>query len=223
MSDTHPVQRAVHPERASDGEDTLPRGASAHLPPHNLVAEMWRPAGGQDSGDDSSVSRMWTPSSAEIEASLGEARTRGEIGHVALETLLGDMPRVLLLGCGKTAITGWQGRGKDLTAESIAAIRIPLEQSKVFAAVRATGVPHFGPLEGTQWPQALAERLGENAPDCAVFPIRILEGTAAFLYADRLGAPLHYEDFALVARAAAATANALARFLLRRSHPAPVV
>jgi len=243
LSDTHPVRRATQserlggtrsgrhgapptaarPERTSDGDDTLPRGAAAHLPPNDVVAGMWRPTGGQDSGDDSSVSRMWAPTAAEIEASLGEARTRGQIGHVALETLLSDMPRVLLLGCGKTAITGWQGRGEDLTPDSIAGIRIPLEESKVFAVVRATGVPHFGPLEGTQWPQALAERLGEKAPDCAVFPIRILEGTAAFLYADRLGAPLHYEDFAVVARAAAATANALARFLLRRSHPAPAV
>jgi hypothetical protein len=166
---------------------------------------------------------MWAPSATEIEASLGEARTRGEIGHVALETLLADIPRVLLLGCGKAEITGWQGRGEDLTAESIAAIRIPFEQSNVFAAVRTSGVPHFGPLEGMQWPQALAERLGEKAPDCAVFPIRILDGTAAFLYADRLGEPLHHEDFAVIARAAAATANALARFLLRRSNPAPAV
>ena len=84
-------------------------------------------------------------------------------------------------------------------------------------------MPHFGPLEPAQWPKSLAAFLGEREPDCAVFPIRILDGIAAFLYADRLGEALHYEDFAVVARASAATANALARFLLRRNNPAPVV
>src|SRR5262249_3281374 len=174
-------------------------------------------------GQAEDAERMWPPSAAEIEASIGEARTRDEIGQVALEAFLGDFPRVLLLGCGKEAITVWQGRGPDLPAEALAAVRIPLSELCVFSEVRATGVPHFGPLEPTQWPKALAAVLGGREPDCAVFPIRILDGIAAFLYADRLGDPLHYEDFAVIARASAATANALARFLLRRNNPAPVV
>jgi hypothetical protein len=44
---------------------------------------------------------------------------------------------------------------------------------------------------------------------------------AAFLYADRLGHPMQYEDFARIARTAASAAGVLARFLLR--HDAPVV
>lgn len=219
--DRRSVRRATS-SRGADGDDTLPRGAAAHLAPRDLVADMWRPAPGEESGDESG-GRLWSPSASEIEASMGEARTRDEISQVAVETLLVSVPRVLLLGCGKTAITGWQGRGVDVTPESVAAIRIPLSESNVFSAVRASGVPHFGPLEWVQWPKALADSLGEKAPDCAVFPIRILDGIAAFLYADRLGEPMHYEDFAVIARAAAATANSLARFLLRRNNPAPVV
>jgi hypothetical protein len=206
-----------------DLDDTLPRGAAAHLASRGSVEDMWRPAVEEGAADEASVSRMWTPSAAEIEASIGEARTREEIGRVALETFLVNLPRVVLFGCGKSAVTGWQGRGEAVTAEFVSSLRIPLSEDTVFASILASGVPHFGPLEQPQWPPELAERLGERAPDCAVFPIRILDGIAAFLYADRLGEPMHYEDFAIVARACAATANALARFLLRRNSAAPVV
>jgi hypothetical protein len=41
-----------------------------------------------------------------------------------------------------------------------------------------------------------------------------MDGTAAFLYADRLGSPMKYEDFALIARASATAAGMLSRFLL---------
>jgi hypothetical protein len=181
------------------------------MPPplHAVVTE--KPIGVEDT----------PPSAGEIEASIHDARSREEIGHIALETFLAGVPRVLLLGCGKTAISGWRGRGEDLTAEGVAAIRIPVAEDNVFATVRASGVPHFGPLERIEWPRALGKTIGATALDCAVFPIRILGATAAFLYADRLGEPMHNEDFAVIARAAAATANALARFLLRRNNPAP--
>jgi hypothetical protein len=205
-----------------DADDTLPRGAAAHLASRGSVEDMWRPAAEDGRAGEAAVSRMWTPSAAEIEASIGEARTREEIGQVALETYLVKLPRVVLFGCGKSAVTGWQGRGEAVTAEFVSSLRIPLSEDTVFASILASGVPHFGPLEQVQWPPELAERLGERAPDCAVFPIRILDGIAAFLYADRLGSPMHYEDFAIVARASAATANALARFLLRRNSATPV-
>jgi hypothetical protein len=184
---------------------------------------MWQPAAQENAPDEEVASRMWTPSASEIEASLGEARTRDEIGHVALETFLVDIPRVLLMGCGKSAVTGWQGRGEGVTPDLIAELRIPLSEESVFATIQGCGVPHFGPLDAGQWPAELAQRLGDRPPDCAVFPIRILDGIAAFLYADRLGEPMHYEDFAVIARASAATANALTRFLLRRNTTAPVL
>jgi hypothetical protein len=224
-TDRPSARRALRPPQEPGSpdnlDDTLPRGAAAHLVPRDFVADMWRPS--PEEQVEEAESRMWAPSAAEIEASIGEARTRDEIGQVALEAFLGDFPRVLLLGCGKEAITVWQGRGPDLPAETVATVRIPLSEPCVFSEVRATGVPHFGPLEPAQWPKSLAAVLGQREPDCAVFPIRILDGIAAFLYADRLGEALHYEDFAVVARASAATANALARFLLRRNNPAPVV
>ena len=81
--------------------------------------------------------------------------------------------------------------------------------------MQQSGVPHFGAIDRGEWPGALAAIFGAAPPDCAIFPIRILDGVAAFLYADRLGEPMQYEDFAIVARAAATAANVLSRFLLR--------
>ncbi|MGH9399983.1 MAG: hypothetical protein ACRD00_06420 [Thermoanaerobaculia bacterium] len=201
----------------------MPKLAPPPAPPpgRGSVADMWRP--NAQPGGDEAASRMWMPSAAEIEASLGQVRSRDEIGHVALETFPVDIPRVLLVGCGKSAVTGWQGRGEGVTPEFIAGLRIPLSTDSVFATIQGCGVPHFGPLDQSQWPAELAQRLGEKAPDCAVFPIRILDGIAAFLYADRLGEPMRYKDFAVIARASAATANALTRFLLRRNTKAPVI
>lgn len=233
LSDTHPVGQAPVSRKPAPGgpplDDTLPRrmgaprGTAAHLRPRDHVADMWRPAADEVSSTDAMVSGMWTPSAAEIEPSIGQTRSRDEIGQVALEAFLAKLPRVVLLGCGKSAVTGWQGRGKGVTPEFVSSLRIALAQDTVFASIQASGVPHFGPLEQDQWPPELAEALGERAPDCAVFPIRILDGIAAFLYADRLGEPMDYEDFAVIARACAATANALARFLLRRHPTAPLL
>ena len=215
-------QESTHFDQAVDPDDTLPRGASAHLSKRDLVTDLWRPPDEEESGGDPAVSPMWTTAAGEIETSMGEPHSRDEIGYVMLERLLVDVPRVLLFGCGKTAITGWQGGGTDLTPESMAAIRIPLSENNVFATVRGSGSPHFGPLESAQWPRALVATLGDRPPDCAVFPIRVFGSVAAFLYADRLGEPMHFEDFAVIARAAAATANSLARFLMRRNNAAPV-
>ena len=79
-------------------------------------------------------------------------------------------------------------------------------------------MPHFGAIDRVRVAARLSPRSSARTPpDCAIFPIRVLDGIAAFLYADRLGSPMQYEDFALIARAAAATAaGVLSRFLLDR-------
>jgi hypothetical protein len=84
----------------------------------------------------------------------------------------------------------------------------------VFSAVQQSGVPHFAVTEQSEWPRALAELFGPKPLDCAIFPIRVFDDVAAFLYADRMGEPMHYEDFALIARAAASAASILSRFLV---------
>ncbi len=82
-----------------------------------------------------------------------------------------------------------------------------------------TADDHFGPVDQSQWPRALEPLLGATPLDCAVFPVRVSDGVAAFLYADRLGQPMRYQDFSMIARAAAAAANLLAQFMLRQNTP----
>lgn len=147
-----------------------------------------------------------------------KSRGPDEIGDAVLHRFLTDIPRVLLLAVGGNAITGWRGRGPGLSPERIASLVIPTDERSILADLQRSGLSHFGPLEADRWPRAFLELLGLPPPDCSIFPIWILDGVAAFLYADRLGMPMRYEDFGLMARAAASTANVLSRFW-PRPHP----
>ena len=144
------------------------------------------------------------------------ARSRDEILGPVLEILLLHYPRVILLGAGKSDLTGWGGRGPGLTGESVAAIRIPRTEENVLVDVAKTGLPHFGPVARERYPQALAAVLGRETCDCAVFPIAVLGTVAGLLYADRLGDPMPSEDIARLARGAEAAADLLSGFLLQR-------
>ncbi len=131
-----------------------------------------------------------------------------------VDRLLAGFPRVLVLGVGKSAISCWTGRGPGLTPEIAAAIRVPTAEKTVVPEVARSGVPHFGPLRSERLSLALRGMLDREAPACAVFPIRVLDGVAGILYADRLGEPMPEEDYAILADAAETTAKALSRFLL---------
>jgi type II secretion system (T2SS) protein E len=220
---TPPPAASAQPpaEAAAPSAPTIEASPQVHFAPtEDAVAGMWRPAPLEVDQDDLATG-MWTPG-LEPGPQLWEARSREEIGEAVLQNALTHLPRVLLFGLGKTAITGWRGRGPNLVPEDIASVRLPASERSVFTMVEKTGVPHFGPVEESEWPPALGNLLGVRPPECAIFPIRILDSVAAFLYADRLGRPMQYPDFALIARAAASTANILARFLLR-PNTAPVV
>jgi hypothetical protein len=143
------------------------------------------------------------------------ARSRDAILGPVLEILLLYYPRVILLGAGKTALTGWAGRGPGLSQENVGAISIPRTDENVLAEVASSGVPHFGPVDRERFPQALRDVLGRDTCDCAVFPIGVLDGVAGLLYADRLGEPMPCEDFTGLARGAASAAELLSGFLLQ--------
>jgi hypothetical protein len=69
---------------------------------------------------------------------------------------------VILLGAGKSALTGWAGRGPGLTGEKVAAIRIPRTEENVLADVAKSGAPHFGPVARDRYPPALAAVIGRE-------------------------------------------------------------
>jgi len=204
---TIPVKFSLpHPQR-------MPEASKVQDP----IANMWQPAPPGD--PDNVVSSMWSGDEQEPAPLMSEARSRDEIADAVLANSLTDLPRVVLLGIGKTFITGWRGRGPGLAPERVMGIRVPIVGRSVFANVRDSGIPHFGPVEPEEWTPALKAVLGKTPPECAVFPIRVGDDVAAFLYADRLGEPMPLEDFPKIARAAASAAGVLVRFLLRVNAP----
>jgi hypothetical protein len=143
------------------------------------------------------------------------ARSRDEVLAPILEALLGRFSRVILLGIGRSAITGWGGGGPGLSPARVAMIRIPRMEENLLAEVAKSGVPHIGPVERERFPRSLRSVIGRDTCECAVFPIRVLDTVAGLLYADRLGVPLPSGDFAALARGAASAASVLSDFLRR--------
>lgn len=143
-----------------------------------------------------------------------EVRSRERIAVSVVDELLAIFPRVLVLGVGRSVISGWTGRGPGLTPEIAASIRVPAGEKTVVPEVARTGVPHFGALKPQRLSLALRGMLEREAPGCAVFPIRVFDTVAGVLYADRLGDPMLEEDYAVLSDAADTTANLLSRFLL---------
>lgn len=213
-----PFRRASDPIGPYSGESPAHGAAGESEDP---VAGMWRRP--QDTAASPAAESLWKIEPDGAEPATSEVRSRDEIADSILETSLGDLPRVVLLGAGKNGITGWRGRGPALDADAVLKIRIFPSEISVFAAVQESGVPHFGAVDRSEWPRALAVLFGADPPECTIFPVRVLDGIAAFLYADRLGQPMQYEDFALVARAAGSAAGVLSQFLLRRRRSDSIV
>lgn len=227
---TRGIPTSIPPFRRST-DPRIPLGPVSPLDREDdVVAGMWQAAPSEASeGPAPHPAPVETPSPSPAAAepvslverveAAGETpsgvRSRDEIADSILQGALEQLPRVLLLGAGRTGVTGWRGRGPGLTPEVVASIRIPNSEISVLSSVQQSGIPHFGAIDRAEWPGALASLFGSLPPDCAIFPIRLLDGVAAFLYADRLGGPMQYEDFAVIARAAASAANVLSRFLLR--------
>jgi hypothetical protein len=187
------------------------------LPPSEEATEPPEPDYDSPAESLSTIEIPTFPESPDADAA-GETRkprSRDEILDPILEILRLRFPRVMLLGSGKSAITGWAGRGPGLAREFVAAINIPRTEEDVLGEVAASGVPHFGPVGRERYPQALRGLLDRDTCECAVFPIPVLGTVVGLLYADRLGEPLPYEDFGGLARGAAEAAQLLSGFLLR--------
>jgi hypothetical protein len=172
------------------------------------------------------VRSLWeAPADAAESAPAAEPKrpsARDRLAESTLETVCGRLPRALLLTSAQEGIVGWTARGSGLTRDQIQGVRIPWGEPSIFAFVKLSGSPHRGPLSRILIPPKLAALIGDKAAaSCAVFPVRIKERLVAFLYADRLGAPLSDDDCRGVEIAASALGSSLARLLLelRRSLP----
>jgi hypothetical protein len=224
-----PVEAGLPREPAADPMDeTQPAPAAAESSAPAAGAANGSPAGGLwrisrlDDADDAVVTGMWTgPDTLPPAIPYPEGGTREELAAAVLESHLPGFPRSAVLGWENRGTIAWYARGENVTGRA-PDIWVPSHERSIFGHVERTGAPHFGALERELWPRALADLVGSIPPDCAVFPVRVGDSVVAFLYADRLGEPLLYEDFGLMTRAAAALAASLSRFRLNSNSSASV-
>ena len=224
LSYAAPFGSAEQPGRElADAPDFLPDFEPPHtLTPDELADGMWQ---SEARADEPIVSTMWErPEETAAPAARAEERSpaRDRLAESTLETVCGKFPRAILLVSGMEAVQGWTARGSGLTRDGVASIRIPWGDPSIFAFVKLSGSPHRGPLSRILVPPKLAALLGDKAAAaCAVFPVRIKDRLVAFLYADRLGAPMSEDDYRSLEVASSALGSSLARLLmdLRRAVP----
>ena len=226
-----PTPRPSSPPRTpgrelADAPDFLPDFEPAHAPtPDELADGMWRAARPRDRTSRSPRTMWERPVEAEAApAPRAEVRSpaRDRLAESTLETVCGKFPRAILFMSGPEAVQGWTARGAGLTRDRISAIRVPWGDPSIFAFVKLSGSPHRGALSRILVPPKLAALLGDKAAAaCAVFPVRIKDRLVAFLYADRLGAPMNEDDYRSLEIASSALGSSLARLLmdLRRAIP----
>jgi hypothetical protein len=207
----------------ADASEFLPDFAPRRgLTPEELAARMWTEEESvPEAAPPPPAPPVWVPPSSEPEA---DTRTpaRDQIAEAAVDELAERFPRVLLLLSVQDAVQGWTGRGSGLTRDRISEVRIPWGEPSIFAFVKLSGSPHRGTLSRILLPSALAELIGEKGTAaCAVFPVRIKDRLVAFLYADRLGAPLFEDDYRSLEVAASSLGSSLARLLLELRRAAP--
>lgn len=211
--------------QATAGEGREPIASAPAGEPESSPAPNGSPSGGHwrisrfDEKDDAAVTGMWTGKEAPAGAPFPEMHSREEVVAETIEAYLPAMPRVLVLGSGTRGIVSWYARVPDLI-DPLPEVWIAPHERSIFTHVERTGAPHFGPLEVELWPLGLAEVTGSKPPECAVFPVRVGDSIAAFLYADRLGQPMLYEDFGVLTRAAGALSTSLSLLLLNSNSAA---
>ena len=221
LSYAAPFVSAEQPVRElADAPDFLPDFEPAHpQTPDELADGMWRPEG---EPEEPIVSAMWERPAAARRLAEERSPARDRLAESTLETVCGRFPRAILLMSGQEAVQGWTARGSGLTRDRVAGIRIPWGDPSIFAFVKLSGSPHRGPLSRVLVPPKLAALLGDKAAAaCAVFPVRIRERLVAFLYADRLGAPLSEDDYRNLEVASSALGSSLARLLMDLRHAVP--
>ena len=198
---------AAAPAKAPAESASAPPGEPSGRPPRpdaeDAPGEMWMSTP-RDRPHGEEISGMWSPSPAEGDATSRPAVFTDSRGDLAVQCFPADLPRVLLLANREGALVGWRARGVE--EDRLAGVRVPPDPLTIFSSIDRTDVPHFGLLAEELWPEPLSRLFGAPPP-CAVFPIHASGGIAAFLYADRRGAPLRSEDFAELARAAASIAS----------------
>jgi hypothetical protein len=176
LADVHASPRMNRETNRETNRERSPAPISPLDRDAEVVAGMWQPAPEAPVPID-----LWWEGRAESPAS--EARTRDEIAESVLGRSLSSVPRVILLGAGRTGITGWRGRGPGLTPDVVASIRVSHAEISIFSAVQESGVPHFGATDRAEWPRGFAQRFGSVPLALAL----LAAACALLLYRKRAG------------------------------------
>jgi hypothetical protein len=207
---------------AGEAASSVPVPSPEHsLPPPKSTT---RAASIRDSRPAYAIPEIHIPDFPVIEpknspAEVSEPRGHGTVLDPIVEALVARIPRVIVFRVATPSLTAWTGRGPGVSPDRLAAVRLPADERTVLAEAAKSGVPHFGPVEPERFPPDLGSLIQPQAPPCAVFPVRVLDGVRALLYADRLGDALPYEDFEVLARAAVSAGNVLAQSLATTAGP----
>ena len=226
-----PFQSAEAPQGELDSAELLPDFAPPQ-PPEQVAAQMWKAGVGFEAETPEPVAvkvPVREPEPAPVVAAPSlEPRLSGRdrIAESALDSLAMQFPRLLLFVSAQDSIQGWTARGGGISREGVSRLRIPWGEPSIFAFVKLSGSPHRGGLSRVLMPPAVARLLGPRATAaCAVYPVRIKDRLVAFLYADRLGAPMSEDDYRTLEIAASSLGSGLAKLLLelRKASPASSV
>ena len=211
-SSAAPMTIPILPEKPAASDDAPAAATAAPTAPPVIAAAAPRAL---EDGSGHWIARLPDPPPESEEvlgmwsaAAAGAGGEVGDTGDIALAAVPVEFPRAILLRERDRALSGWRSRGLDPLALEL--LRFGATGESIFAAVLATGTPHFGRVDPARWPDPLP-RLLPGPPPCAVFPIHGDPAGAAVLYADRRGAPMRFEDTGRLARAAAEIAALLLR------------
>lgn len=213
----------------ADGQDFLPDFAPLRsISPEELAASLWmdeappaRPEPPAPPPPRPRAAPVVAPPKAPSPVERSPARDR--IAGAALDALAEIFPRTLLLLAAQDSVQGWWGQGAGLSRDRVSNLRIDWGEPSVFAFVKLSGTAHRGAVSRALIPPTFAALLGDRiATACAVYPVRIKDRLVAFLYADRLGAPMSGDDYRALEVAASSLGSELARLLLelRKAVPA---
>jgi len=121
----------------------------------------------------------------EASRELASAEGRDAIARIVLRCARSRARRALLLAVRQRHADGWEGLGEGLTAQTVARIRVPLDQPGLFQTVVASRAHFLGPMQKTPANVRFLRVLGGGAPrNSFAMPVLARGRVVNVLYAD---------------------------------------